>query len=80
MWGVLWLIIAFAFFAAGVIVGLAAFKVRPLTFLVPAALHSTIIITVTITIINTIIIISLSSSSCPPPSPLHLSIYIYISF
>ena len=28
MWGVLWLIIAFAFFAAGVVVGLAAFKVR----------------------------------------------------
>lgn len=28
VWGVLWLVIAIGFFAAGVIVGLVAFKVR----------------------------------------------------
>ena len=31
VWGVLWLIIAFCFFAAGVIVGLVEFKVRMLS-------------------------------------------------
>lgn len=33
VWGVIWLIIAFCFFAAGVLVGLAAFKVRNKTML-----------------------------------------------
>lgn len=28
VWGVIWLIIAFCFFAAGILVGLVAFKVR----------------------------------------------------
>ena len=29
VWGVIWLIIAFIFFAAGILVGLAVFKVEP---------------------------------------------------
>jgi hypothetical protein len=34
VWGVIWLIQALIFFAVGVIVGLVAFKVTPLTFYV----------------------------------------------
>jgi hypothetical protein len=33
VWGVIWLIIAFIFFAAGVIVGIVAFKVSTYSFL-----------------------------------------------
>jgi hypothetical protein len=32
VWGVIWLIIAFIFFAAGILVGLAAFKVELLAY------------------------------------------------
>jgi hypothetical protein len=34
VWGVLWLVIAIGFFAAGVIVGLVAFKVRFAFFII----------------------------------------------
>lgn len=33
VWGVIWLIIAFMFFAAGVLVGIVAFKVLTFSFL-----------------------------------------------